>query len=182
MVVFRSCLPLAFLASVATSAVARCDAPKWATVKTSNGLITGHSSSNSSCVLEFLGIPYAKPPVGELRFAPPQQVTKTDHYEAANFGYDCPLTPNKKVDYPGMTPQAQQIISYFASAAGNPQSEDCLTLNIWSKVTPRFLSAEKPVFVFFHGGRKYLDRTTRTIQIDLHTNRLFHWRQQHAVL
>ncbi|KAF5666069.1 triacylglycerol lipase V [Fusarium heterosporum] len=125
------------------------------TVNTSNGPIAGHVVDNSPCVVEYLGIPYAKPPVEELRFAPPKRITtysKTP-FNAAKFGYDCPLSPSKKVDYPDMTPQAQQIISYFASAAGTPQSEDCLTLNIWSKATPNSAKANKPVLVFFYGGR-----------------------------
>jgi len=53
-----------------------------------------------------------------------------------------------------MTPQAQRIIAYFASAAGTPQSEDCLTLNIWSKPTLESDRKDKPVLVFFYGGRE----------------------------
>ena len=67
---------------------------------------------------------------------------------------DCPLTPNKPVDYPDMTPQAHRIIAYFAAAAGKPQSEDCLTLNIWSKPTAKSDDKDKPVVVFFYGGRE----------------------------
>jgi carboxylesterase type B len=113
-------------------------------------------ADNSPCVVEYLGIPYAEPPVDELRFAPPQRITSYSKipFQATKFGYDCPLSPSKKVDYPGMTPQAQQIISYFASGAGTPQSEDCLTLNIWSKATSNSAKANKPVLVFFYGGRK----------------------------
>lgn len=39
---------------------------------TSNGPILGHIAPNRSSVVEYLGIPYAAPPVGELRFAAPQ--------------------------------------------------------------------------------------------------------------
>jgi carboxylesterase type B len=107
-------------------------------------------------VLEYLGIPYAKPPVGGLRFAAPQPIDRQSPYVAANFGFDCPLTPSKPVNYPGFTPQAQRIINYFASAAGNPQNEDCLTLNIWSKPTPRATAVKKPVLIFLYGGRTFL--------------------------
>ncbi|KAK4042023.1 cholinesterase [Parachaetomium inaequale] len=126
---------------------------KLLTVPTSNGAVTGHIATETSCVLEYLGIPYAKPPVGELRFAAPQPIDRQSPYTAANFGFDCPLTPSKPVDYPGFTPQAQRIIDYFASGSGNPQDEDCLTLNIWSKVTAKATVAKKPVLVFFYGGR-----------------------------
>ncbi|KAL2881438.1 hypothetical protein SGCOL_003003 [Colletotrichum sp. CLE4] len=129
------------------------------TVPTSNGPITGHPASNSSDVLEFLGIPYGKPPVGDLRFAPPQRFAGNGSYEASNFGFDCPLSPSRQVDYPDMTPQAQRIIGYFASAAGTPQSEDCLTLNVWTKPTGNALTAAKPVIVFFYGGRLAIGNT-----------------------
>ncbi|KAL2140705.1 hypothetical protein VTI28DRAFT_3490 [Corynascus sepedonium] len=126
---------------------------KFTTVPTSNGAVTGHIAPGTSCVLEYLGIPYAKPPVGERRFAAPQPIDHQSPYTADNFGFDCPLTAAKPANYPGLTPQAQRIIDYFASGTGNPQDEDCLTLNIWSKPTARATSAQKPVLVFLYGGR-----------------------------
>lgn len=122
------------------------------TVHTTNGLITGHPAPQSPQVLEFLGIPYAKPPLGDLRFAPPQRFTSSRSLDASTFGNDCPLPVSPPVQYPGFTPQAQRILDYFASGSGTPQSEDCLTLNIWAKPT----AAKKPVVVFFYGGRMYI--------------------------
>lgn len=144
-------------ASVAASVAvttSSCNTQQFLTVSTSNGPIIGHSASNSDYVVEYLGIPFAQPPVGDLRFAPPAKITAKNTYEAAQYGADCPLTPSKPVDYPGFTPQAQRIINYFTTAAGTPQSEDCLTLNIWSKATGNSLKAKKPVLVFFYGGSK----------------------------
>ena len=40
-------------------------------VQTSNGAIVGHEAANASRVIEYLGIPYAQPPIGDLRFAAP---------------------------------------------------------------------------------------------------------------
>lgn len=152
-------LPFVALAAAAVyaeqSSADGADAQSFLTVKTTNGRVTGHQANNAASVIEYLGIPYAKPPVGDLRFAPPERFEGDSHYEAAHFGYDCPLTPSPPVDYPGFTPQAPQIISYFASAAGTNKSEDCLTLNIWSKPTDASRHAKKPVIVFFYGGRKY---------------------------
>lgn len=145
---------LALWASLAAAAPV-CDTSKFITVDTSSGPVTGHLADNSACVVEYLGIPYAKPPVGELRFAPPERFTSREPYKAEKFGFDCPLSPSRKVNFPDMTPQAQDIISFFASNAGTPQSEDCLTLNIWSKATPNSVKANKPVLVFFYGGREY---------------------------
>ncbi|TQV96670.1 hypothetical protein V2A60_002945 [Cordyceps javanica] len=129
------------------------------TVNTTNGPVTGHPASNSQSVIEYLGIPYAKPPVGDLRFAPPEPFRDNKPYEAAHFGYDCPLTPSSPVDYPGFTPQAPRILSYFASGAGTNKSEDCLTLNIWAKTTAASFKAQKPVIVFFYGGRFAIGNT-----------------------
>ena len=123
-------------------------------VATTIGNVRGHIANGTACVGEFLGIPYAKPPLGQLRFEAPQPLKGKRNYEASNFGYDCPLTPSGTSNYPGLLPQAQRILSYFTTSAGTEQSEDCLTLNIWSKVSPRWAEAKRPVMVFFYGGSK----------------------------
>ncbi|KAK5118771.1 hypothetical protein LTR85_007977 [Meristemomyces frigidus] len=122
------------------------------TVNTTNGLITGHAASNISSIHEFLGIPFAQPPVGDLRFAAPVAYNGSGSYVASDWGYDCPDTPNAAVGYPGFTPQAQRVIDYFSANSGTPQSEDCLTLNIW---TPSNATAgsDLPVMIFLYGGR-----------------------------
>src|SRR5271168_5218100 len=56
-----------------------------ATVRTSQGPIIGHSASNRSHVNEFLGIPYAQPSIGSLRFDAPQKYTKYETFDALNF-------------------------------------------------------------------------------------------------
>lgn len=40
-------------------------------IQTSNGAIIGHKATSAPQVIEYLGIPYAKPPIGDLRFAAP---------------------------------------------------------------------------------------------------------------
>ena len=150
-----SLLSFALLAllRVSSTAATVCQASRYLTVKTSNGPIIGHVANNTDCVLEYLGIPFAKPPVGNLRFAAPERFVGTEPYKAASWGFDCPQTPSNPVDYPGFTPQAQRIIDYFTVRGGTPQSEDCLTLNIWTKPTSNAAKAKNPVLVFFYGGR-----------------------------
>ena len=54
-------------------------------VRTSSGVIVGHSAPNRPGVLEFLGIRFGKPPVDELRFAAPQAYTSRDTVSASQF-------------------------------------------------------------------------------------------------
>ncbi|MDQ0355068.1 para-nitrobenzyl esterase [Rhodoplanes tepidamans] len=77
----------------------------------------------------FLGIPYAAPPTGELRWAPPREPAGwTGIRDATAYGPACPQTG---------------LLEATAS-------EDCLTLNVWA---PAAASADKrPVMVWIHGG------------------------------
>jgi para-nitrobenzyl esterase len=77
----------------------------------------------------FLGIPYAAPPVGALRFAPAQrEASWTGTRNAKAFGSPC--------------------IQPVGDLLG-PFDEDCLTLNVF---TPDVITGPLPVMVFFHGG------------------------------
>nr|WP_052478003.1 carboxylesterase family protein [Kibdelosporangium sp. MJ126-NF4]CEL15299.1 putative carboxylesterase [Kibdelosporangium sp. MJ126-NF4]CTQ95659.1 putative carboxylesterase [Kibdelosporangium sp. MJ126-NF4] len=87
-------------------------------------------------VAAFLGVPYAAPPVGPLRFRAPQLTE--------------PWRGPRDATRPG--PAAPQPRSRLADAMGDytqEQSEDCLTLNVW---TPDLTGGPKPVLVFLHGG------------------------------
>ncbi|QIW95499.1 hypothetical protein AMS68_001017 [Peltaster fructicola] len=121
--------------------------------KTSNGPIVGHIASNQTSVVEYLGIPYAAPPVGQLRFAAPQPYTGFGFQNASSWGYDCPASTSPPSRYPGLTPQAQRIIDYFIQSAATPQAEDCLTLNIWRPLQRQSRGRALPVLVFFYGGK-----------------------------
>ncbi|KAL5408038.1 hypothetical protein PMIN04_011541 [Paraphaeosphaeria minitans] len=123
------------------------------TVETANGYITGHRSPEAPGVWEYLGIPYAQPPLGDLRFAAPQKYQGNGSYRADNFGFDCPQQASTQPAFPGFTSQARRILAYFTGAANTTRSEDCLTLNIWAKPTAKSSKADKPVYILFHGGR-----------------------------
>jgi len=81
-------------------------------VKCKNGIFVGNLDDN---ILSFKGIPYAKPPTGNLRWKPPVNPEDSlNTFEAYNFGYS-----------PIQTQWDNEPASYYE------QSEDCLTLNIW---------------------------------------------------
>lgn len=102
-------------------------------IKTANGTLEG--VTEASGIRSFKGIPFAQPPVGNLRWKEPQ----------------APLnwTGVRKADHFG--PQAMQRPIYSDMIfRSDGKSEDCLYLNVW---TPAKSAKEKlPVLVYFYGG------------------------------
>lgn len=99
-------------------------------IETDLGTITGIGDDNGS---RFMGIPYAQPPVGDLRWAPPQPVTDLpEPYAATEFSSTCP-----------------QNASAFGVASVN---EDCLYLNVYLPEGDVSSFHNLPVMVWFHGG------------------------------
>lgn len=92
----------------------------------------------------FRGVPYAKPPVGEKRFCPPEEPACWEGvYKADHFGCVCPQTEHEPDSFYGKE-------FYLDPEFGMNQSEDCLYLNIW---TPANAADEKlPVAFWIHGG------------------------------
>lgn len=100
-------------------------------VKTKTGVYIGEKNKETIC---YLGIPYAKPPVGALRWKAPEPLPASETvYEARNFGASA-----IQVEHKG------SIIRHHR------QSEDCLTLNI--AVGAQKTESKKPVLVLFHNG------------------------------
>jgi para-nitrobenzyl esterase len=100
-------------------------------VRTSMGLMRGMAAADYRL---FQGIPYAAPPVGPLRWQPPQPAAKwPGTLDATKPGPQCmqDTGPNPHV--------------------GKPTSENCLTLNVWTPA-PAPRSGKRPVMVWIHGG------------------------------
>lgn len=101
------------------------------TAKCANGSFTGIYEGETG-VLSFRGIPYAKAPVGELRWKAPESVDPSASvYPAGEFG-----------------PSSIQY-SWFSEPITTGISEDCLTLNLWTR---DLKEQGKAVMVYFHGG------------------------------
>jgi para-nitrobenzyl esterase len=103
-------------------------------VKTANGILEGVGDKNSG-IRSFKGVPFAEPPVGDLRWKPPQAVKNWQgERKADKFGPRC----------------MQRPIFGDMNFRSNGMSEDCLYLNVW---TPAKSGNEKlPVLVYFFGG------------------------------
>lgn len=100
-------------------------------VSTTVGRVAGRVETDG--LKSFLGIPYAGPMVGDLRFAKPQRPQPWPGvYPALTFG---PV-------FPQIFDKTEPSSLYF-------QDEDCLRLNVW---TPGLDDVRRPVMVYIHGG------------------------------
>ncbi|MBZ5606875.1 MAG: carboxylesterase family protein [Acidobacteriia bacterium] len=105
-------------------------------VRVESGELAGIPGSNPA-VRVFKGIPYAAPPVGELRWRAPKSAPKWEGVrQADHYSFQCMQTP-----YPAGGP-------YHAGV--EPLSEDCLYLNIWTAA--KSAKDRRPVMVWIHGG------------------------------
>ena len=104
-------------------------------VQTTLGHVRGFERAGTHA---FLGVPFAAPPVGALRFEPPQPAAPWRGVRECTAHGPAPI-------------QARDgLSSELGLLADHPQSEDCLTLNVWRPATP----SRKPraVMVWLHGG------------------------------
>jgi para-nitrobenzyl esterase len=111
--------------------------------------LQGAYVGDDSAEAEFLGIPYAAPPVGDLRWKPPAPITPREGLQSATeFAPACIQGTNEN-----------SFLSHIAKTLGQDPtqvpvlssvSEDCLYLNVW---TPNFGGDDlAPVMVWIHGG------------------------------
>lgn len=114
--------------------------------ETAYGTVRGVDASAGTGTYVWKGIPFARPPVGELRWQPPvAPVAWSGERDATRFGNAClqmgrlygPGANNRFDDSIGQT---------LGTPVGN---EDCLTLNIWRPATTQ---DNLPVLLFLHGG------------------------------
>ena len=102
------------------------------TVKAPTGAVMGQMQGD---LRVFKGIPFALPPVGELRWKPPSPMPRWEGVK-------------KATEYGAACWQPKPTLSTIYTRSPMPMSEDCLTLNIWAPIH----ATNAPVFFWIYGG------------------------------
>lgn len=122
------------------------------TVRTTSGTFTGFVNATSPNVRQWLGIPFGEPPIQDRRFLPPIPAKYRGEADATTYKPICiqDSTLNQGVFWL-LVPQFQNT---------DPQSEDCLYLNLWAPRTPvstNLKPAEKVPVIIWGMSRNPLD-------------------------
>ncbi|OBT67123.1 hypothetical protein VE03_04435 [Pseudogymnoascus sp. 23342-1-I1] len=114
-------------------------------VDTQSGPVFGSAASKATNVSIYLGIPYAQPPIGDLRFAAPLPYSGNTvspvRYQTFSLGSQIPK--KKNLSAAGLATVAQ------LTRGNNDTSEDCLTINVWTK--PQTGEKKKAVVIWVNG-------------------------------
>jgi len=115
-----------------------------AVVQTTNGPVRGYADAGLQI---FKGLRYGAPPVGELRFKPPQKPAPwTDAVDAVALA-----APSMQAGVDPTAPVGQRRSAGTPDTPGEPAaSEDCLFINVWSQGLGD--TKHRPVMVWLHGG------------------------------
>jgi para-nitrobenzyl esterase len=147
------CFCLAVLGILLLTSVAGCakTPAKMPVVEAGGEVLIGVHVGADGRMAVFRGIPYADPPVGELRWRPPEShVPRAGNQDASRFGSACPQMQGS----PDWYRDVAQKFGWSPDEISVPDltdiREDCLYLNIWSQNLNG--DAPQPVMVWIHGG------------------------------
>ncbi|ORY59280.1 para-nitrobenzyl esterase [Pseudomassariella vexata] len=113
-------------------------------VNTTSGPVYGMINGTTPNVRQFLGVPFAEPPVDALRWLPAVPKKSVDYIDAMAFGPSCP-------QYESAIPSVYNVDSRNFLITG-PTSEDCLSLNIWAPKIGYEEHKKLPVIIWIYGG------------------------------
>ncbi|MEY4533111.1 MAG: hypothetical protein RI926_880 [Actinomycetota bacterium] len=114
-------------------------------VTTKAGIVRGSRDGNTH---RWLGIPYAQPPVGDLRLKSPRPVEPwTGVHDALEFGNAAPQEPTKVIPLP----------------VGVEINEDCLNLNVWAPPRAHGDTRPRPVMFWIHGGAYFIGFSAQAV-------------------
>jgi cholinesterase len=157
---------------LALAAVTAAHPPSWGpgpaqhdelTVQTTSGSVHGKINSTYPNVRQFLGIPFAQPPLGDLRWAPPQPLSQPEaKVEAMEIGPSCIQYFNTN----SSSVYRNQVLEYNLQGLNRTGdiSEDCLKLSVWAPTWEKDHGKGHgwggksgkgkglPVLVYFYGG------------------------------
>lgn len=141
-----TCISIALCAQALTASAGITRYPAdGLTVQTDTGPVTGFYNQSAPNVRQFLGLPFAQPPVGDLRFAPPLPAKlRSGTLNATAFAPSCMQKFSSS-----QTIYTQVVPEFLIEGS---QSEDCLYLNVWA---PEVKASEKsllPVLLYIPGG------------------------------
>lgn len=138
---------LSICSTLITYTLAQTSSSAAPTATIDSGPIIGRSTQTASTdtiVHQFLGISFARPPIDDLRFAPPQEP------EPWTEPLNVTQQPNSCIQYlrnPGITRTISDAL--FNNPSAPSEDEDCLYLNVF---VPEGGESEKPVLFWIHGG------------------------------
>lgn len=136
--------PVWFLALFSVPLAACSSASQQPSVSLSHGCVFGFiNESYAPNVEQYLGIPYAVPPLGSLRFLPPLSKNVIGDFNATIRQPSCSQWLTKLPSIVDLTPEF---------VPPTPYGEDCLYLNVFTPRKKRSSRHALPVVVWYHGG------------------------------
>ncbi|KAJ9136837.1 Carboxylic ester hydrolase [Pleurostoma richardsiae] len=126
----------------------RCSADPRLSVRIAGGVVHGTVDAAAPAVRQFLGIPFAKAPLGSLRFAPPEPALPFGELDATTLPPSCMQYLS---GIPGV--YTREVLEFNLQGLNTTGtiSEDCLTLGVWTPVGAR-KGDDLPVLIFIYGG------------------------------
>src|SRR5450755_1072319 len=130
---------LSLLSSLALIPIKNMSDPISTTVKTTDGIVEGIKGKTG--ILTFKGIPFAAPPIGDLRWKAPQTMRPWTGIKKCEVFGPSPMQPK---------PAPVSMWSEEFLIPKEPISEDCLYLNVWTGANSS--KAKRTVLVWIYGG------------------------------